>query len=68
MQWCGFADLIQPMYAWANMGHPFRVGVSERTDCDDTSECSLTGQGEAEEVAAGRDGYKLVAVHCVAHR
>jgi hypothetical protein len=32
----GFARLYQPTYAGANMGHPFRVGVSGIVDYQDT--------------------------------
>jgi hypothetical protein len=37
-QWLGFAHLFRPTYACANMGHPYRVGVSERVDYQDASQ------------------------------
>jgi hypothetical protein len=32
----GSPRLYQPTYAGANMGHPFRVGLSERVEYKDT--------------------------------
>ena len=65
--WWGFAPTILPHVRWCEHGHPVRVGVSERVDYEDTFAADLMGQGETEQIAAGRYGYELGAVYGVAH-